>query len=89
MHADGTHQHRSTRTPRLDESDPRWSPGGTRIAYVRRGQAFATQLFESNADGTCTKAITCAGDDARDAPWYSLPAWLPASDARERPLRCS
>jgi Tol biopolymer transport system component len=85
MNADGSHQQRLTTTPRLDESLPHWSPGGTRIAFVRRGQAFRTRIFESNADGTCPTAVT--GD--RDARWYTLPAWLPTTGSREEPLTCS
>ncbi len=84
MDADGGHQRRVTTTPRLDEALPRWSPGGTRIAFVRRGQAFRTRLFQINADGTCPAAITGEHDER----WYTLPSWLPARGAREAPLTC-
>jgi Tol biopolymer transport system component len=85
MDADGGHQQRLTTTPRLDESFPRWSPRGTRIAFVRRGQAFRTRIFQSNADGTCPTSIT----GGRDERWYNLPGWLPTPGSREHPLACT
>jgi Tol biopolymer transport system component len=84
MNTDGTQQHRLTRTPRLEEAAPRWSPGGTRIAYQRRGDAYRTRLFEINADGTCPTAIT----PANDTSWYSLPAWNTRHRAADSPMTC-
>jgi Tol biopolymer transport system component len=85
MDANGSHQQRVTTTLRLDESSPRWSPGGTRIGFVRRGQAFTTRLFQINADGTCATAITHGRGDTS----YNLPSWLPTGGSHEEPLRCS
>ena len=34
MNADGTNQQRLTHTARGDAIDPRWSPDGSRIAYI-------------------------------------------------------
>jgi Tol biopolymer transport system component len=84
MDADGGHQRRLTTTPSLEESFPRWSPGGSRIAYERRGDAFRTRLFQVNADGTCPTAIT----PAHGSSWFSLPIWNASSDSPEPPLRC-
>jgi len=84
MDADGGHQRRLTVTPRLDESLPRWSPHGVRIAFVRRGQAFTTRLFQINGDGTCTTAITGIDGDTS----YDFPTWIPVGRAPERPLTC-
>jgi Tol biopolymer transport system component len=83
MDADGDNQRRLTTTPLFEESAPRWSPGGTRIAYDRRGDAYRTRLFQINADGTCPTAITPVHGNA----WFSLPSWN-ASRGSPEPLRC-
>jgi Tol biopolymer transport system component len=84
MDADGGDQRRITTTRAFDESEPRWSPGGTRLGYTRRGRAFTTRIFEINADGTCTTAIT----PARDERWYTLLSWRPSDRENERALTC-
>lgn len=84
MDADGGNLRRLTTTRALDESQPRWSPGGTRIGYTRRGRAFTTRVFQINADGTCTTAIT----PARDERSYSLLSWRPSDRENERALTC-
>jgi hypothetical protein len=84
MRDDGARQHRITTTPRLDESAPRWSPGGTRVGYARRGYPFGTRLFQSNGDGTCPTAISRGKADT----WYALLTWLPSKGSGERPLGC-
>jgi Tol biopolymer transport system component len=85
MNADGGDQRRLTTTRSLDESGPRWSPGGTRIGYTRRGESFRTRLFQINADGTCTTAITAA----RDLRFYRLVSWQSSSRAHEDALDCA
>jgi Tol biopolymer transport system component len=82
--ADGGNQRRLTSTRSLDESGPRWSPGGTRIGYTRRGESFDTRLFQINADGTCTTAI----NPARDDRWYNLLSWRPSDQSHEGALTC-
>ena len=52
MHADGSHNRKLT-----DGSAPRWSPDGTRIAFVRDGEPRGRQLFVRwmDAEGAATQ----------------------------------
>jgi dipeptidyl aminopeptidase/acylaminoacyl peptidase len=69
MNADGSHNRKLT-----DGSSPRWSPDGTRVAFVREGQPRGRQLFVRwmDAEGAVTQ-IT----HVDQAP--SGPAWSPDS----------
>jgi len=74
MAADGASPHRLTRTSRLSERAPSWSPDSSRIAYARQREPFTTSLFEMNADGSCGSAIAV---DPRGDVSYGEPAWHP------------
>lgn len=61
MDADGSNQTNLTNTPAVSEYDPRWSPDGTRIAYVVGDYVFSG-VWIMNADGTAqTKVSTFSG----------------------------
>lgn len=80
MNDDGSNRHRLTRNTlwkdKYDWRDlfPRWSPDGTKIAFIRqihqRAQASA-ELFVMNADGTDLQRLT--DDHASDG----YPSWSP------------
>lgn len=53
----------STAQPACDDSSPRWSPGGTKLVFARRGD-----LWIMNADGSGERSLGLEG---------SLPAWAP------------
>lgn len=52
MHADGSHNRKLT-----DGSNPRWSPDGTRVAFLRDGEPRGRQLFVRwmDAEGATTQ----------------------------------
>ena len=72
MNPDGTGATRLTSDP--GDTDPAWSPNGSRIAFVRFAEGRA-RLYVVNADGTGLHRITDAGPgvDASDL----APAWSP------------
>ena len=57
MNADGTNQTRLTHSEKGDAIDPRWSPDGSRIAYVR---------VPEGRDGNGPQVICTIGPDGRD-----------------------
>jgi Tol biopolymer transport system component len=89
MNADGSDPRRLTRTRALNELQPSWMPGGTRIAY-QRGKAFdnaeGTVVMQFNADGSCAAPLLA---DPHLETWYAAPAWR-TGDARtgDEALRC-
>ncbi|HEX6645043.1 MAG TPA: Ig-like domain-containing protein [Gemmatimonadales bacterium] len=68
--ADGSNPIRLTEGGMLD-SDPAWSPDGTRLAFIREG-ADRTSLWVMNADGSGARMLA-------DAPglFVAAPAWMP------------
>ncbi len=56
MNPDGTAQTNLTNTPTLGETDPAWSPDGSKIVFVRAGNVWVM-----NADGTGQVQITFTG----------------------------
>ncbi len=51
MDPDGSNQTNLTNTPELNETQPAWSPDGTRIAYLD-GVTYFYMIMVMNADGT-------------------------------------
>ena len=89
MNADGSNQRRLTRTRRVDELAPSWSPDGTTLAYTR-GRPYQNaeiySIWQINPDGTCPKALLAGR--SRGA-WYASPVWSPARPPRQpERLRC-
>jgi Tol biopolymer transport system component len=76
MNADGSNVINLTNNS-ADDSDPAWSPDGTRIAYmVRRGGHGQSELYVMNADGgNNTLLVPDCGDDAGGG--CVMPAWSP------------
>lgn len=89
MEADGSNQHRLTRTKDLNEASPAWSPDGRVIAYQRGevvGNAEGTGVFLIKPDGTCSTPV--ALDEQLDV-WYANPAWHPGTRGpQSETLRC-
>ncbi len=81
--ADGTRPRRLTRAPGQHESQPAWSPDGTRLAYLRvRGPAglgFGSTLMQVNVDGSCARRVL--GSGGRRAPALYGPVWEPGAVA--------
>lgn len=70
MQSDGTGQTNLTNTPDLNETNPAWSPDGSRIAYME-GDPGSTRLMVMNADGTGTIPVT------PDPSYQFEPSWSP------------
>jgi len=54
---------------------PRWSPDGTRIAYVKDAGNANLQIFVIDADGTDDHVICC--DAVTGLNWDESPSWSP------------
>jgi Tol biopolymer transport system component len=70
MNPDGSGQLNLTNTPDLDETDPSWSPDGTRIAYVE-GTTGVNRLMIINADGSARAVVT------PEPSFQFRPTWSP------------
>ena len=46
MEIDGSNQQNITNTSNFDESDPSWSPDGTKIALTSIGEEMKIQIIE-------------------------------------------
>lgn len=71
MQADGTLQTNLTNTLDLNETNPAWSPDGSKIAFME-GYEFSTRLMVMNADGSNSTVIT------PDPSFQFYPSWSPA-----------
>ncbi|RKU36339.1 hypothetical protein C6496_13865 [Candidatus Poribacteria bacterium] len=74
MNDDGTGRRRLTKNMKLSARNPRWSPDGRRIVFIREVMGFAQrtdELFVMNANGTELQRLT--HDDFDD----SYPSWSP------------
>lgn len=70
MRADGSRQRRLTKTPRLEEHCPAWSPNGRLIAFTRRG-VLPADLYVMRADGSRVhRVLKLRGDE-------KCPRWSP------------
>jgi Tol biopolymer transport system component len=71
MNADGTGVENITRTERISESAPDWSPDGRRLVYVRCAECTTSDLYVMNADGTEVRRLT------QDPALDGAPTWSP------------
>jgi Tol biopolymer transport system component len=70
MNSDGSEQRNITDTPEVNETDPAWSPDGTRIAYIEGDTGF-NRLVVVNADGSGRSVVTPVPSNQRDPTWSS------------------
>ena len=68
MDADGTGRQRLTSNS-YDDSDPVWSPDGTKIAYHTGDSDSKDEIFTMNADGGGSRKVTSSADHARNPAW--------------------
>jgi hypothetical protein len=72
MNANGSSQTNLTNNPASD-SQPMWSPDGTRIVFQSNRHQALGEIYTTNADGSdVTRLTTNAAQDAR-AAWQPLP----------------
>jgi len=77
--ADGTGLRQLTDTP-VDETQPAWSPDGTRVAYVEQAVANKCDgcpdtIWTMNVDGSGVRALTTPS--GTDGSWDVSPTWSP------------
>jgi len=78
MNPDGTDQTRLTFNTANDDTNPVWSPDGSKIAFAsNRDGNF--EIYVMNADGTEQTRLTT------DPGWKTNPAWSP--DGKKLPFR--
>jgi dipeptidyl-peptidase-4 len=78
LDADGPHTRRLTHDPDVPEEEPRCSPDGRSVAYVRGGNLWVKSLVDDSAP----RALT---DDATPTRTYGLAAFIAAEEfGRER-----
>jgi Tol biopolymer transport system component len=77
MDADGSHRRRLTRTRRINELAPSWSPDGRTLAYTR-GRPYQNaevySIWQINPDGSCPEALLTGKPRGN---WYASPVWRP------------
>jgi Tol biopolymer transport system component len=78
MDADGSNRRRLTRTRRINELAPSWSPEGRILAYTR-GRPYQNaeiySIWQINTDGSCPETLLTGR--ARGG-WYASPVWRPS-----------
>jgi dipeptidyl aminopeptidase/acylaminoacyl peptidase len=92
--ADFSDARRITRTPEIDESAPTWAPGGERLAFLATAEAedllgLKARVVESNADGTCAKAVVKPKRRGK-RPDVAIqpPTWVPGEGRAVGPISC-
>jgi TolB protein len=68
---DGTGRTRLSPAGPGNDSQPDWSPDGTRIAFARRIDDQDTQIFVMRPDGTDVRQLT------HEVGWHGYPSWSP------------
>jgi Tol biopolymer transport system component len=68
MEPDGTAQTNRTNHP-ADDTDPAWSPDGTKIAFTSTRDSDAGEIYVMNADGTNVTRITNNSDYDKEPVW--------------------
>lgn len=71
MNADGSEQINLTNSPTISETNPVWSPDGSRIAFVSDIGAFNQDIWVMNADGSNLVRVT------QQTAWQFGPTWSP------------
>jgi len=73
MNDDGTHRRRLTKNTQAQDRHPRWSPDGTKIAFVRAMDKnklqTSAEVFIINADGTQPQRLTLNNSHDLDPSW--------------------
>ena len=83
MNADGSGQTNLTRDP-AEESDPVWSPDGTRIAFVKALEGHRN-IWVMNADGSGQTNLTPGAVTTGQANEGTNPTWSPTGPASPTP----
>jgi Ca2+-binding RTX toxin-like protein len=74
MNADGSSEVDLSNTPSSEESDPSWSPDGTRITYVAfPGGGGSVDVFVMGADGTGQTPLTAQMGHDLSPTWQPVP----------------
>ncbi len=86
--------HRKLTTSEVDESHPRWSPDGTRIAYVRdAGEDQGSEIFVHWVDSGQSARVTRVAETPSNLRWnpqgshlaFEMTVKVPAPKLTERP----
>ncbi len=85
--ADGAGERRVTRNTG-DDTDPDWSPDGSRLAFSSDRHWNAPELYVADADGACATRITFGAGFVRAPDWRPgrLPVARPACGAADVPF---
>lgn len=93
--ADGSHAHRLTQTPEMDETSPSWDPSGNRLGYLRTPGGMLEflglrgRVMQSNADGTCATVVARPAKLGKEADTsVQPPVWIPGPGRGAGPLSC-